>query len=469
MSIIQHKKSILIVMIIMLCNYYTLLTAQETKITRSGITKNKCISYNLGISFDYAEINNIAFRSENIRANGPNTYLISKPLRIESTQQNPFTAFSYVLFSEKMSDAEIDLFYSTSADNITYTVWTLLETEINDDSCIYSQMAFLDKTANYLKYKIVFKTYPSSITLRKIKLSFINPGITTPEMQKVIDAKDKGIKTTMPKVITRTEWGCNDGENAPLWTPQYTIVTHLVIHHTAGSNNISQDYAATVRSIWSQHTYTNNWGDIGYNFLIDAYGKVYEGRAGGNNAIGAHCGFNGGTMGVSVMGTYTSELPTDTSTGTLKQLLAWKCTDSKINPLGNGFHTSSGKDLSVICGHRDVKSTECPGNALYAELPEIRNEVNELIKLSPLTQNDINCYPNPFREILQLDIKHINWKYFTIEISDIYGRIIYNTNVSGFESGIKQLNLGTLSNGIYYLRIVTPTDILFKTKIIKSR
>jgi hypothetical protein len=70
---------------------------------------------------------------------------------------------------------------------------------------------------------------------------------------------------------------------------------------------------------------------------------------------------------------------------------------------------------------------------------------------------------------LQLDIKHINWKYFTIEISDIYGRIIYNTNVSGFESGIKQLNLGTLSNGIYYLRIVTPTDILFKTKIIKSR
>ncbi len=469
MSIIHHKKSILIVMIIMLCNCIALLTAQETIITKSGITENKCISYNLGLSFDYSEIKNIAFGSDNIKANGPNAFLISKPELIESTQQNPFTAFSYVLFSEKIFNDEIDLFYSTSTDNITYTAWTLLENESYDDSCIYSQMAFLDKTAKYLKYKIAFKSYPSSISLKKIKLSFINPGITTPEMQTIIDAKDKGIKTTMPNVIKRTEWGCADGENAPLWAPQYTIVTHLVIHHTAGSNNISQDYAATVRSIWSQHTYTNNWGDIGYNFLIDAYGKVYAGRAGGNNAIGAHCGYNAGTMGVSVMGTYTSELPSDTSIGTLKQILAWKCTDSKINPLGNGFHASSGKNLNVICGHRDVKSTECPGNAFYAQLSDIRDDVNELITITSLTQNDINCYPNPFREILQLDIKHINWKYFTIEICDIYGRIIYNTTVSGFESGIKQLNLGTLSNGIYYLRIVTPTDILFKTKIIKSR
>ena len=193
---------------------------------------------------------------------------------------------------------------------------------------------------------------------------------------------------TKPSVVSRTSWGCPSGENSPLWTPQYTTVTHLVVHHSATANT-SANWAADVLSIWNYHTYTQGWGDIGYNYLIDPNGVIYEGRAGGDNVIGAHFSCqNGGTFGVCMLGTYTSVSPTAAALSSLKQLLAWKADQRGIDPLGSTYHSGTHLTLSNICGHRDANpaypayacsSTDCPGDTLYALLPSIRSDVYNII------------------------------------------------------------------------------------------
>ncbi|HKB79708.1 MAG TPA: N-acetylmuramoyl-L-alanine amidase [Thermoanaerobaculia bacterium] len=185
-------------------------------------------------------------------------------------------------------------------------------------------------------------------------------------------------------IVSRVAWGCPDGEAAPLWPPEYSTVTHLVVHHTAGSNDLS-DWAAEVRNIWYYHTYTNGWGDIGYNYLIDPDGVIYEGRAGGDGAIGAHFSCrNTNTAGVAMLGTYSTITPTPEALAALDRLLGDLCRRNGIDPMAIVFHPRSGLDLPTILGHRDgnvpgatCTITECPGDALYSLLPSIRSLLAE--------------------------------------------------------------------------------------------
>jgi hypothetical protein len=194
-----------------------------------------------------------------------------------------------------------------------------------------------------------------------------------------------------PAVISRTDWGCPDGQGSR-WTPQYTTVTHLIVHHSATANS-SSDWAATVRSIWNFHALTNNggrgWGDIGYNYLIDPNGVIYEGRAGGDNAIGAHFSCqNGGTMGVCMLGTFTSVSPTTNALNSLKRILAWKAEQRSLDPTNTSYHAGSHLTLPIISGHRHgnpayptytCTTTSCPGDNLYNQLVALRAEVDRYI------------------------------------------------------------------------------------------
>ena len=136
-----------------------------------------------------------------------------------------------------------------------------------------------------------------------------------------------------PPVYLSDEWGCPEGESSPQWTPQYTKVTHAVVHHTAGANSVP-DWDAEVRSIWHLHTFDNGWGDIGYNYLIDPNGVIYEGRAGGDGAIGAHFSCrNTNTVGIALLGTYIDVMPTSAALASLENLLAELCQKNAIVPL----------------------------------------------------------------------------------------------------------------------------------------
>lgn len=180
------------------------------------------------------------------------------------------------------------------------------------------------------------------------------------------------------EIIPRAEWGCGP-ECAPRAAPVFANVTHLVVHHSAGANQAS-NWAAVVRSIWVLHVQGNGWNDIGYNYLIDPNGAVYEGRAGGDGVIGAHfSGVNTGTMGVCLMGTYGATPPTQPALDSLRRLLVWQSAKWKLDPSGQSLHRSSNLILNTISGHRDAGlspnasgATECPGNALYTYLPDLR-------------------------------------------------------------------------------------------------
>jgi hypothetical protein len=190
-----------------------------------------------------------------------------------------------------------------------------------------------------------------------------------------------------PPIIPRLSWGAD--EKIRRAAPQYaTNVAFALVHHTAGSNSYSPSQsAAIVRGIEVYHVKGNGWNDIGYNFLVDRYGQVFEGRFGGvdRNVIGAHAeGFNTGSVGVAVLGTYGDAPPPAVAQTALANLLAWRLDVAHVDPLGRLTVPSGGNPrfpagtpvfLRAISAHRDTGFTSCPGNALYARIGAIAAQV----------------------------------------------------------------------------------------------
>jgi flagellar hook assembly protein FlgD len=192
-----------------------------------------------------------------------------------------------------------------------------------------------------------------------------------------------------PAMVTRAEWGAD--ESLRKADPVLAPVKMAFIHHTAGGNTYTQaDAPALVRGIYTYHVKSLGWNDIGYNFLVDRFGTIYVGRYGGprQGVVGAQVyGFNTGSTGISVIGTYTSEMPPSATLDALQRLLAWKLDLHGLDPLGTATMTCGATDkykngeaveFPIISGHRDANYTECPGNTFHAGLPAIRKAVGGL-------------------------------------------------------------------------------------------
>jgi hypothetical protein len=183
-----------------------------------------------------------------------------------------------------------------------------------------------------------------------------------------------------PLILSRLAWGAN--ERIRRGPPDYAdSIRFAVVHHTAGSNSYTRaQSAAIVRGIQTYHVRSNGWNDIGYNFLVDKFGQVFEGRFGGvdRNVVGAHAqGFNQGSFGVSLLGNYEAGAVTPAARTALTRLLAWRLDVAHVNPLGLFSWASGGNPrfpagvpvtLRSIAGHRDTGFTSCPGVRLYGEL-----------------------------------------------------------------------------------------------------
>jgi uncharacterized protein with LGFP repeats len=190
-----------------------------------------------------------------------------------------------------------------------------------------------------------------------------------------------------PSIIPRSAWGAPDANRCGGFGED-NRVRAAVIHHTAGSNDYEPaDSAGILRSIYAYHTRMLGWCDIGYNALVDRYGQVFEGRAGGitKPVQGAHAGgFNRYTWSVSMIGNFEQEPPPPIQLHTIGRLVGWRLSLDNIDPHGTAKLTSAGGsytfrprgatvDLPNIFSHRDVGITACPGDAGYAALDEIRN------------------------------------------------------------------------------------------------
>src|SRR5207237_7256922 len=148
-----------------------------------------------------------------------------------------------------------------------------------------------------------------------------------------------------PLIVPRLGWSANERiRRAP---PRYApAVRFAVVHHTAGSNTYSRAQPpAIVRAIEIYHVLGNGWNDIGYNFLVDKYGQVYEGRYGGiaRNVVGAHAqGFNTGSVGVALIGSYGSTAPSVAAVRALAALLAWRLDLAHVDPRSSLTYLSGG-------------------------------------------------------------------------------------------------------------------------------
>ncbi|OAL11561.1 N-acetylmuramoyl-L-alanine amidase [Streptomyces noursei] len=196
-----------------------------------------------------------------------------------------------------------------------------------------------------------------------------------------------------PPVVSRADWGADESisPEEPSYLPGGKIKA-VVVHHTAESNSYTCEQApAVVRGIYAYHVKQLGWKDLGYNFLVDKCGTVYEGRKGGVDqpVQGAHAyGFNAETTGISVLGTYTDAAPSQAAMLSVAKVAAWKLGQYGVDPTSSitltagdsgrsytGKTWSKGAQLSfpAIHGHRDGYNTQCPGNAFYGQLSTIRS------------------------------------------------------------------------------------------------
>jgi N-acetylmuramoyl-L-alanine amidase len=203
-----------------------------------------------------------------------------------------------------------------------------------------------------------------------------------------------------PPIVTRADWGAD--ESIRKNNQKYAPITKLFVHHTVTSpDGADPDPAATVRAIYAYHVQGNGWDDIGYNFLIDAQGKIYEGRwardyapgekptgedLNDSGVVGAHVlNHNAGSAGVAMLGDFTGGEPTTAAREALVKLMAWKADRHGIDVTARDpFMASDGvvSTFSNLAGHRDAGQTACPGDRLYPLLPDIRERVASFVTTS---------------------------------------------------------------------------------------
>ena len=196
-----------------------------------------------------------------------------------------------------------------------------------------------------------------------------------------------------PPIIARAAWA--QGGVPPRFPPAYGSVKLAFVHHSEGPNGYrAGDVPAILASIYQFHRFVRGYNDIGYNFAIDAFGRIWEARAGGVDepVIGAHAGgYNLASTGVVILGTFIGLLPPPAALAALERLLAWKLAlhgvpaagrvGVRVDADGAGFtRFAPGTLVSLprVAGHRDGDQTACPGDALYARLPSIRPRVARL-------------------------------------------------------------------------------------------
>src|SRR3954452_17624930 len=199
-----------------------------------------------------------------------------------------------------------------------------------------------------------------------------------------------------PVIQPRAAWGAQDC--APRDAPVFGDVQVAFVHHTVSANDYTAaEVPSIILSICRYHRNSNGWNDIGYNFLVDKFGTTWEGRAGGIDqaVVGAQAqGYNSHSTGIADIGTHTDVPETSVALDAIANLIRWKLPLHGAPTQGAVTLTSGGGSLNRyeagmpvtldrISGHRDGDATSCPGDALYAQLPDIRNRVGDVQPVQP--------------------------------------------------------------------------------------
>lgn len=198
-----------------------------------------------------------------------------------------------------------------------------------------------------------------------------DPGVASPLVPQ--EATGPVETAPQPAVRSRAAWGADESLRPD--PPEYGVVNGAFVHHTVNANNYTEaEVPAIIRSIYVYHVTSRGWNDLGYNFLVDRFGRIWEGRYGGISraVIGAHTqGYNDDAFAMSAIGTYTDAAPSSAMISAYRRLFAWKFGVHQVDPRHRVNY--DGQSWPAIAGHRDAASTACPGDALYAKLDSIRS------------------------------------------------------------------------------------------------
>jgi hypothetical protein len=194
-----------------------------------------------------------------------------------------------------------------------------------------------------------------------------------------------------PSIVPRSAWGGDS--RPPKAEPDFGEVQLAFVHHTVSTNDYApEDSASIVLGICQYHQDHNKWNDIGYNFLVDQYGQIFEGRAGGIDqaVIGAQAqGWNSTSTGIACIGDFSSLPNADAGLEAVARLIAWKLplhgvpvsgevTVTSAGGSANRYPSGTAVTFQRISGHRDGGKTACPGDALYGQLQVIRDRAAQL-------------------------------------------------------------------------------------------
>lgn len=321
----------------------------------------------------------------------------------------------------------------TSADGEEWTPWTFTSIDSGQDeldrALFHSTLVGTPDLASHRYARCLIRLWEGAISAFSLTFVEASPPVlsgTLPSagsLQGMFTAAGVG----KPPVISRTAWGCPDGQGSPLWPAEYAPVTHFIIHHTVTQNSTRTDqayWANWVLAIWQYHYSRRDspeeppWGDIGYNYLIDPAGRIYEGRAGGDGVVGAHTGmFNRGSMGIAFLGNFSNGevQPTPEAILAAQRLIAWMCDqrgiwpDEKANIVARRVYYGCG-DITVnvprVAGHRDYagnncpgkwdpNSTDCPGGYLHPAVAAIRSGAADMVRGSKysVSLNNVSITP----------------------------------------------------------------------------
>lgn len=276
-----------------------------------------------------------------------------------------------------------------------------------------------------------------------------------------------------PAICYRNCW-C-PGNNCPKdATPSYTQADHIIVHHSAGTNS-SNDWPAVVSYIWDLHVNTNGWDDIGYNWLIDPEGIIYEGR--GDSVQGAHFScMNGNTTGICLIGNFTSIKPTDSAIVSLIEMVAWEGCDKNIAPAATTYHSSSQLMLPNVAGHRHGNAstapnscavgTACPGDSLFPMLALVRDSAASFGCLGDvsskeygLLNNELILYPNPTKQSINITISpNAGNSKVQIMMYNSNGAVILNERTSFSNQGEIELDVDNLPAGVYRVEMISSEE-----------
>jgi hypothetical protein len=279
--------------------------------------------------------------------------------------------------SSEYGETGIDIRVQTSSDGDSWSPWVALPPGDGGrwlplDS--WSELAFV--SGRYLRFRVTLtSSSPKQLQPRLDGLTLTY--IYAPPADDSFQAEPAQVE---PDIITRDDW-CTNCTEPTNWPPEYRVPTKIIVHHTVSPND--QDGYVAVRAIYYFHSVTRGWGDIGYNFLIDNQGRIFEGRYGGETddgkiVVGGHAlQYNYGSIGIALIGTYSEVEPPPATLDGLIDLAVAKGLRYDIDPYDEGPLAGTEFEYGLL-GHRDVLvgHTVCPGQAAWELLPDIREAVH---------------------------------------------------------------------------------------------